>query len=162
MTSMTIVKGIQRDLRVVPTSATALRRPVPVVVQGLIGWLVAAAGVFGIALLGSGPLRGFSPAVQGAVRVVLIVAVGAAFARTARRASPEAIVAVGLAWLVLAIVTDFVTGSRSLAPTYQLLGDPTVSPALLRDLTILVWLASPALFARRGEAARPDDEGEIR
>jgi hypothetical protein len=71
------------------------------------------------------------PGTQRAVEPVALVA------RTQPRFSPTVSAAVG--WTAAADVG------------YRLLGDPSVTPEILRDLIIVTWHAAPALFARSRE-----------
>jgi hypothetical protein len=155
MSTVSVANEMVQDVRVVRLPVARRHRRPPLAVLGLLGWLVAAAGVESVALLSHGPFRGISPALLGVVKIVFIIAIGAVFARAARGVSPELVVATGLCWLVLSIAADLVATSRALDPVHQLLGDPAASPKNLRALTILAWLAAPALFARRGD---PRDE----
>jgi hypothetical protein len=144
--------SIARDERLTPR---VVHLPVPrshrwptLPVVSLVGWLVTALGVYSMGFLAHGPLRGITPAALTVARIVFIIAIGAAFASAVRGADPELVMATGLGWLVLSIVADFVAGTRSFDVVYRLLGDPTVVSQSLRNLTILAWLAAPALFAR--------------
>jgi hypothetical protein len=151
MSTVSLVHRIDRDVRVVDLPLARRRRRPPLAVLALLGWIVASAGICSVGLLSHGLLRGVSPASLGVAKIAIVIVIGAVFTRAARGRSPELIVATGLCWLVLSIAADFVSATRSLDPAFRLLGDPAVAPKSLRDLTMLIWLASPALFARRSD-----------
>jgi hypothetical protein len=146
MSALSVARDERLGAQVVHLPVRRRRPPLPVF--GLLGWIIAAAGVYSIGFLSHGLLRGISPALLGVAKIAFIIAIGATFACAARGFSPELIVVTGLCWLILSIAADFVATIRSLDPAVRLLGDPSVVPRNLRDLAILVWLASPALFAR--------------
>ncbi len=105
-------------------------------------WLAAAALVAACHT----ELDPLSPA--GSAVVIIAVIVGAAWAYThfcARCAGISHALGVGIAWLVLAIVTEMGCGR------YALLGAP--DHPLLRNLFLFAWIFAPALFARRESAA---------
>ena len=157
MSAVSVTRDERLGTRVVhlPTSRRHRRPPLPFF--ALLGWIVAALGVYSIGLLSQRRLAGLTPAAFGVAKVVFIVAIGAVFARAVRGASADLVLATGLAWLVLSIAADFIASVRSVDVAYRLLGDPTVVPQNLRDLTILIWLAAPVLFARRAEGSRRTD-----
>ncbi len=156
MSALSVARDERPSAQVVHLPISRRRRP-PLPVFGLLGWIIAALGLYSIAFLSHRAARGLTPSAFAVAKVVFIVAIGAVFARAVRGASADLILATGLAWLVLSIAADFVAGVRSVDVAYRLLGDPTVVPQNLRDLTILVWLAAPALFARRaGKSDRAD------
>lgn len=132
-----------------PVSRRGRRPTLPVF--GLLGWIIAAIGLYSIAFLSHRAVRELTPSALAVMKIVFIITVGAVFARAVRGASPDLILATGLAWLVFSIAADFVAGVRSVDVAYRLLGDPTAVPQGFRNLTILVWLASPVLLARRAE-----------
>ncbi len=148
MSTLSIARDERLGARVFHLPVSRRRRRPPLPVLGLLGWIVAALGVFSIGLLSHRRLGGLTPATLAIAKIAFIVAVGAVFARAERGQAPELVLATGLGWLFLSIAADFVAGARSLDGAYRLLGDPTVVPQNLRNLTTLVWLAAPALFAR--------------
>jgi hypothetical protein len=85
---------------------------------------------------------------SGSAVAIIAVIVGASWAYT-RLCAPCAGVShalgVGIAWLVLTIVTEMGCGR------YALLGAP--NHPLLRNLFLFGWIFAPALFARREVAA---------
>jgi hypothetical protein len=99
-------------------------------------------------------LSGLPNAAVALAKIVLIFAIGAVYSRAARGASSGVMLFTGLAWLVFSIAADLVEELDTVRGIYRLLGDPTVLPQNLRDLTILAWPVAPAAFARRGA----DDE----
>lgn len=151
MSALAVITGTGHDVRIVPLPMIRRRRVLPVPISGFLGWMAAALGVYSIAFLSRGPFRGASPASFAVAKIVLIVVVGAVFARVVRGVAAELVFGTGLVWLVFSIAADFAAGVRSVDAAYRLLGDPTVVPQNLRNLTILVWLAAPILFARRGD-----------
>lgn len=90
---------------------------------------------------------------SGCAVAVIVSIVGMAYAYTrfcARCAGISHALGVGIAWLVLAIVTEIAITSRIGHGWYSLIGTP--NRPLLRNLFLFVWIFAPALFARR-EAA---------
>jgi hypothetical protein len=157
MSALTVTKNERPGARVVHLPVSRPRRRPPLALFALVGWIVASLGVYSLGFLSRRAPGGLTPTAIAIVKIVFIISVGAAFARIMRGSSPDLILATGLGWLALSIAADFVAGARSVDVTYRLLGDPTVVPQNLRDLTILVWLAAPVLFARRaGGSGRID------
>jgi hypothetical protein len=77
-----------------------------------------------------------------------IVAAAYAYTRScARCAGLDHALGVGLAWLVLAIVTEIAVSSRLGHGWYALIGTP--DRPLLRNIFLFVWIFAPALFAHR-------------
>ena len=80
--------------------------------------------------------------------IASIVLVAYAYTRLcARCAGIEHALAVGIAWLVLAIVTEIIATSRIGHGWYALIGTP--EHPLLRNIFLFVWVFAPSLFARR-------------
>lgn len=125
-------------------------------VLAVLSWTLAALGVYGIEKAFH-PSLGYSATQLAWAKVALIVAAATVFTRVARGVALDAAVATGLAWLVFSIAADAITGLRSSGGgAYRLLGD-SLAPRRLQDLTMLAWLAAPALFARRaGGSDRTD------
>jgi hypothetical protein len=159
MSTMNLAKNEHLDARIVSLPVSRSRPRLPLPVWGLLGWIAAAFGIYALAFLSHGALRGLSPAAIAVLKIVFIITVGGAFARMADGSSPDFVLATGLGWLALSIAADFFPGTRSVDPAYRLLGDPTVVSQSLRDLTILIWLAAPMLFARR--AGKVDRAGSF-
>jgi hypothetical protein len=65
-----------------------------------------------------------------------------------RRADMSHALAVGIAWLALAIVAEVVVTSRLGHGWFALLGSP--AHPLLRSVFLFAWVFAPALFAREG------------
>lgn len=87
-----------------------------------------------------------SPA-AGAVGTIASIA-AAAYAYTrfcARCAGVSHALGVGIAWLVLAIVTEIAIASRTGRGWFSLIGSP--DRPLLRNVLLFVWIFAPALFA---------------
>ena len=81
------------------------------------------------------------------LKIIAIVAVAFAYVRlTARRATLEHALAVGVAWLVFDIVAEVVTASVVGHGWFELIGSPA-KPAL-RDLMLVTWIVAPSIFAR--------------
>jgi hypothetical protein len=81
------------------------------------------------------------------LKVVVIVAVAFAYMRlTARSATLDHAVAVGVAWLLFDIVAELVTATVVGHGWYELIGSP--AQERMRDLVMVTWLAAPAIFAR--------------
>jgi hypothetical protein len=90
----------------------------------------------------------------GSAVTTMAAITGVAFAYTrlcARNAGISHALAVGIAWLVLAIVAEIAIGSGIGHGWYALIGTP--DRPLLRNIILFVWIFAPALFARDGEAA---------
>jgi hypothetical protein len=111
-------------------------------------WIVAGLAVYVVERAANGPLRSVPAGEIALIKIVLILIAGAIYAWTVRGIPSSVVTATGLAWLTLAIVADVVMGFESVDAGYRLLGDPSVTPEILRDLIIVSWLAAPALSAR--------------
>jgi len=151
MSSITLIhadrSGERVTDRMAPGAPARTRLPLPI--AALLGWIGAALGIYAIDLGAQGPFAGLPRALLGLVKIALIFGAGWAYAKGVRGASTDLVLSTGLAWLVFSIGADVVTGIRSTTGAYQLLGDP-LAPLRIRDLTMLAWLAGPALFTRRG------------
>jgi len=64
----------------------------------------------------------------------------------ARRAGASHALAIGIAWLVLAIVAEMAMTAHLGHPWYALLGTP--AHALLRNLFLFAWVFAPVVFAQ--------------
>jgi hypothetical protein len=94
-----------------------------------------------------------SPSGGAAATIAAIVLVAYAYTRMcARHAGIGHALGVGIAWLVLAIVTEITIGSRTGHGWYSLIGIP--GRPLLRNVFLFVWIFAPSLFAR-GEIGGP-------
>ena len=89
-----------------------------------------------------------SPLAGMAVKACVLLLTSLAYVRLV---APESTVhhalLVGLVWLVLAIAAEVILTAISGHNWFALIGSP-VRP-LLRDVLLVSWIASPALFARR-------------
>jgi hypothetical protein len=104
-----------------------------------------------------GPFAGAPRAVIALAKIAVIIGAGAIYARMARGVPSGFVLSSGIAWLVFSIAADVITGIGS-ARAYQLLGNPSVISAVLRDATIVTWLGAPALFARNGTPVERGDD----
>ena len=131
----------------------------PPAVSVAIAWTGAALGVYAVEFGARGLFAGVSRPVVALAKVAVILIAGAVYARSARGAPSGFVLASGIAWLAFSIAADVITGIGS-AGEYQLLGDPRVISAILRDATIFAWLGAPAFFARGGAPIeREEDAG---
>ena len=111
----------------------------PPAVSVAIAWTGAALGVYAVEFGARGLFAGVSRPVVALAKVAVILIAGAVYARSARGAPSGFVLASG---------------------EYQLLGDPRVISAILRDATIFAWLGAPAFFARGGAPIeREEDAG---
>ena len=156
MSSIMLVRP-ERDRVVDPKGPEAHDRALlPPAVSVVIGWTGAALGVYVVEWAAHGPLAGISRSVVALAKIAMILIAGAVYARSARGVPSGFVLTTGIAWLAFSIAADVITGIGSVR-AYQLLGDPRVISATLRDATIFAWLGAPALFAR-GDA--PIERGE--
>ncbi|MEO8035700.1 MAG: hypothetical protein ABI837_14790 [Acidobacteriota bacterium] len=106
-------------------------------------WAVAAALVMGVQEK-IGPV---SPIASVAVKVAVIVLAALAYIElTAHDATVDHAIVVGMAWLLLALMTEIGEATRLGHGWYELLGTPAHSVS--RHIVIFTWLVAPALFAR--------------
>ena len=109
-------------------------------------WLLAAAAVAAV----HSELDALSPSgvAVAAIAAILILAFG--YTRfCARQSGISHALGVGIAWLVLGIVTEMAVTTRLGHGWYAILGSP--DHPLLRNIFLFVWIFAPALFARREE-----------
>lgn len=139
------------------TSGADTRFHLPLPVAAVLGWIAAALVVYAAELVARHDLSSTSRSLLALVKIGVILAAGALYARTVRGAATDLVLSTGLAWLLFSIAADVITGIRSVGSAYQLLGDPA-APFRLGDVTMLAWLASPGLFTRRGPGETPDGE----
>lgn len=85
----------------------------------------------------------------GAVATIAAIVIGAyGYTRfCARQADITYALGVGIAWLVLSIVTEITVTTRLGHGWYALIGTP--DRPLLRNVFLFVWIFAPVLFARR-------------
>lgn len=106
-------------------------------------WAVAA----GLVLAANYELEPLSPAIDGVVKVVAIAVAAFVYLRICMpRTTFEGALAVGAAWLVLAIVVEVFEASTTGRGWFDLIGSPA-HPAI-RVVLLIAWVASPALFVR--------------
>ncbi len=106
-------------------------------------WIGAAATV-------ASATPAFAQMSPGAVLASKIFAI-VVFAYAYMRATPDCTIDhalfVGVSWLVLSIITEVVISARSGHQWFALLGSP--QHPFARDILLFIWVAAPALFARR-------------
>jgi hypothetical protein len=109
-------------------------------------WLVAATAV----ATAHARLDALSPSGAAIAGVAAIVICAFSYTRLcAREAGIIHALAVGLAWLVLGIMTEIAVASLLGHGWYVVLGSP--DHPVLRDISIFTWIFSPVLFARRDD-----------
>ena len=110
-------------------------------------WFLAAIGV-GAAHLEIDPLW---PAGGGVAGIAIIVICAYWYTRyCARNAGISHALGVGIAWLVLGVVTEMILTADFGHGSFDSLGSPT--HPLLRTLFLFAWIFAPALFAQREDA----------
>ncbi|MGZ8852400.1 MAG: hypothetical protein ACXW2X_03320 [Thermoanaerobaculia bacterium] len=83
-----------------------------------------------------------------AMKGAAILATGLVYMRlSARDATVDHALIVGVVWLVLGIVAEVVMAENTRHGWYSLLGSP--AHPLWRDVLLFAWVAAPAIFARR-------------
>ena len=106
-------------------------------------WAVAAALVFWADRTLS------SPRVGVAVKTLAIVLVAFAYMRlTAREATLDHALFVGVTWLLLTIGAELLVTQHFGRSWFELLGSPD---SALRNILLFAWIGAPALFARYRE-----------
>jgi len=151
MSSITLVRP-ERERVVDQKAPDAHERPrLPPAFSAALGWTGAALGVYAVEWSAQGLFDGASRASIALVKIAVIVVVGWLYG-----VAGGVVLVTGIAWLILSIAADVITGIGS-ADAYQLLGDPTAMSGILRNVTILAWLSAPALFAGGGA---PIERGE--
>lgn len=112
-------------------------------------WLIAAI------LVGSShaQLDPLSPYGAAVTSIAAIVVCAYCYTRLcARHAGISHALGVGIAWLVLGIVTEMVITTGLGHSWYSILGSP--DRPLLRNILLFVWIFAPALVAQREEEDR--------
>jgi hypothetical protein len=90
-----------------------------------------------------------SPAAGVSVKTFAIVLVAFAYMRlTARKASLDHALFVGVTWLVLSIVAELLATRHFRRSWFELMGSPD---SALRNILMFAWIGAPALFARQHE-----------
>jgi hypothetical protein len=153
----------QRDGVAAQKASDVHERPhFPPAVSAALGWTGAALGVYALEFGARGPLAGVTRPAIALAKIAVILIAGAIYARRAGGLPAGFVPATGIAWLAFSIAADIITGIGS-ARAYQLLGNPSVISAILRDATIVAWLGAPTLFARNGiPVERGDDFARYR
>src|SRR5438067_13901966 len=124
---------------------TTWTRRMPGILSGvLLYWIMAAA----LVLWSDRTIPTSSVAGVG-VKTAAIVLVAFGYMRlTARKATLDHALFVGVTWLVFSIVTElFLTRHLGLS-WFELLGSPD---SALRNILMFAWIGAPALFARHHE-----------
>ncbi|HEX9163967.1 MAG TPA: hypothetical protein VF980_19830 [Thermoanaerobaculia bacterium] len=80
-------------------------------------------------------------------KAVVILLAGAAYVKFARDCSVEHAIVVGAAWIVLSVAAELIVSTQTHHAWYGLLGPE--SSQVVRDLLLILWVASPAVSARR-------------
>lgn len=112
----------------------------------LLFWLAAVAAV-AVAHAGLDPV---SPAGGAVATIGSIVLAAFCYTRLcARQAGTTHALGVGIAWLVLGIVTELAVTMHRGHAWYAILGSP--DQPLLRNIVFFVWIFSPAVFAERSD-----------
>jgi len=122
--------------------AETKHHPLSTVALVLLFWMIAA-------LLIVGTHRIVDPISSNAgvvLKLGAIVASGFAYMRlTARKATVDHALFVGLAWLLLDIISEIVASQAVGSGWFVLIGAPT---SHVRDLMLFTWVVSPAIYAR--------------
>ncbi len=106
-------------------------------------WIVAAAAVAAAHLF----LDTRSPGVAAIAAMTAIAVVAFAYMRLAASdVTVDHALAVGISWLVLAVLTEVAVGSWLRHGWFALLG--SLQHPLLRNVLLFVWVFAPAIFAR--------------
>jgi hypothetical protein len=156
-TTMTHSRHPGEGILAATASGADTRFHLPLPVGAVVGWISAALVVYVVELVARHDFSATSRFLLAIAKIAIILTAGALYARTVRGAPTDLVLSTGLAWLLFSVAADVVTGIRATGNVYQLLGDPA-APLRLGDLTMLAWLASPALFTRRGPVHANDDE----
>lgn len=110
-------------------------------------WSAAAAAV----TAAQKRLQPVSPSGATVATIAAIVLAAWSYTRfCARYAGISHALGVGIAWLLLGIVTELVIATRIGHGWYGVLGSP--DRPLLRNLFFFVWIFSPAMFAHADES----------
>ena len=89
------------------------------------------------------------PPVAIGVKTLAIILVAFAYMRlTARKATLDHALFVGVTWLLLTIIAELVVTRHFGRSWFELLGSPT---SALRNILMFAWIGAPALFARHYE-----------
>ena len=106
-------------------------------------WAVAAA----LVLAANYEIEPVSPALDVVVKVIAIVVAALVYVRLCMpRTTLEGALAVGAAWLVLAIVVEVFEASTTGRGWFDLIGSP--AHPVIRVVLLIAWVGAPALFVR--------------
>lgn len=109
----------------------------------LLYWGMAAVLVFGVDRTLA------SPGTAVAVKTAAIILVALAYMRlTARKATLDHALFVGVTWLLLSIIAELLLSRHLHRSWFDLLGSPD---SALRNVLMFAWIGAPALFARQYE-----------
>lgn len=113
-------------------------------------WIAAAL----LVLAAHQMLDPIAPLASAAVKVVAIVGAAFAYMRlSAYQATLDHALSVGVAWLLFNVIAELLTARVVGHGWFELIGSP--SSPWLRNLLMIAWIASPAIFARiRAEESR--------
>lgn len=126
------------------TPITARHRLATTAAMALLFWIIAASAVSSVHVA-LDPLSPYGAAIASIAAIVLC-----AYGYTrfhAREKGASHALGVGVAWLVLGIITEVAMTTRLGHTWYAVLGSP--AHPLLRNVFLFVWIFAPALFARR-------------
>jgi hypothetical protein len=108
----------------------------------VVSWAIAA----GLVLAANYWLEPVSPAIDGAVKVGVLVLAGFGYMRIMRESTLDHALLVGSAWLALAVVVEVFEASTTGRGWFDLIGSP--SHPVIRTVLLIAWVGAPALFAR--------------
>ncbi len=123
---------------------TLRRHATTAVAMPLIFWAAAALLVIAAHQF----LEPISPAASVIVKMLAILAIAFAYMRLSRReVTIDEALFVGIAWAVLAVITEVAASTHLGRGWFVLAGSPAHD--VLRIALLLAWVAAPALFSRR-------------
>jgi hypothetical protein len=105
-------------------------------------WAVAA----GLVLAANFWLEPISPALDGIVKIGVLIVVGFGYMRRMHESTLEHAVLVGSAWLALAVIVEVFEAATTGHGWFNLLGSP--AHPVIRTVLLIAWVAAPALFVR--------------
>ncbi len=112
-------------------------------VMVVVFWIIAAL----LVLAAHRTVEPLSTAGAVGAKVGAIVVAAYAYIRlTARRATLDHALSVGVVWVVFDVAAEMITAKAVGHDWFELIGSPA-HPAV-RDLLLVTWIAAPALFAR--------------
>ena len=108
----------------------------------VVSWVVAA----GLVLAANVWLEPISPALDGVVKVGVLIGVGFAYMRIMRASTLEHALLVGSAWLTLAVIVEVFEAATTGRGWFDLLGSP--AHPVIRTVLLIAWVIAPAVFVR--------------